>query len=277
MKPITLISAALAGFSTVLASAAHQQQFPSVRRSRLRPRAALSAPSTDDETNPPDETYNGNWAGAVLTGAGYRTVTGTITLPPLRLPPGADSNVLHAVSAWVGIDGQPPCPNAILQLGVDMYLNASEPSYSAWIEWYPNHSTYLTDFAMLPGDRVTLNLTAPSLSSAAFTLANHRTGQTDRASLTDQQPLLCGFSAEWMVEDFLGSNGVPLVDFGSVTFTGAKFATDTGVTGGVADAGLQGIREKADGPVVVECGKVGGDSVTCVYQGPGSADDVHLT
>jgi hypothetical protein len=131
MKLVALISAALAGFSTVLASPACHQKFASVRRSRLRGQAALPVPSTDD-TNPPAETYNGNWAGAVLTGAGYRTVTGTITLPPLRLPPGADSNALHAVSAWVGIDGQPACPNAILQLGVDMYLNASEPSYSAW-------------------------------------------------------------------------------------------------------------------------------------------------
>ncbi len=82
--------------------------------------------------SPPAETYDQNWAGAVLTGAGYRTVTGTVTVPSLRVPPGASSNELHAVSAWVGIDGDFACPNAMLQAGVDMYLNNSIPSYWAW-------------------------------------------------------------------------------------------------------------------------------------------------
>lgn len=82
--------------------------------------------------NPPAVTYDTNWAGAVLTGAGYRTVTGTITVPAVRLPRGTNSNALHAVSAWVGIDGERACPHAILQAGVDMFMNHSSAVYWAW-------------------------------------------------------------------------------------------------------------------------------------------------
>lgn len=109
-------------------------------------------------------------------------------------------------------------------------------------------------------------MTATSLSSATFSVTNHRTGQVDSATLADRAPMLCGLSAEWVVEDFWASNGVPLADFGSITFTGARFATDTGVTGGVEAASMDGVKETVGGKTAIECNKVGGDGVSCVYQ-----------
>ena len=117
-----------------------------IRRSRLSSRLQTLLP-TDSSAAPPTVTYNQNWAGAVLVGAGYRTVAATVTVPPVRLPPGSNSDVLHAVSAWVGIDGERACPNAILQAGVDMYMNHSIPHYWAW---YDGHHSLTSPFPSLP-------------------------------------------------------------------------------------------------------------------------------
>ncbi len=135
-------------------------------------------------------------------------------------------------------------------------------------EWYPNHSTYLHDFAIHPGDSLTLNVTATALNSALFSITNHRTGQTDSMALTEKGPLLCGLSAEWIVEDFWGTDGVPLADFGRIAFSDAAWATDTGVTGGVEAARMRGVKEAAGGRAAIECGKEGeeGDEVGCYYQ-----------
>ncbi len=96
---------------------------------------------------------------------------------------------------------------------------------------------------------------------------NNRTGQTETATLTDQTPPLCGFNAEWIVEDFWDSDGVPLVDFGSITFSDAAFTTESGTESGLDGAKMDGVKDVVDGPVVVDCGTVGGDGLTCFYRG----------
>ena len=133
-------------------------------------------------------------------------------------------------------------------------------------EWFPNRSTYLTDFVIRPGDTITMTVVATSLSSATFSITNHATGQKDTATLADQAPLLCGFNAEWIVEDFWGSDGVPLVDFGAVAFSGAVFTTDTGISGGIGGAKMYGVKEKSGGQAAIECEKLGGSGLTCEYK-----------
>lgn len=61
--------------------------------------------------------YSTNWAGAVLTGTGYKTVIGTITVPTPKIPSGGSSGTTYSASAWVGIDGD-SCQTAILQTGL---------------------------------------------------------------------------------------------------------------------------------------------------------------
>ena len=142
------------------------------------------------------------------------------------------------------------------------HANAAPPSHR--FGWFPAQSTYLTTLPILAGDTITLNVTAArSLASADFSVTNHRTGQTTHATLTDSQgaPMLCGFHAEWIVQDFWGSDGVPLVDFGSIGFGEARFGTDSGVGGGVQGAKVDGVKESAGGQVVIECGKVVGEGV----------------
>lgn len=136
------------------------------------------------------------------------------------------------------------------------------------IEWSPNRTTYLPTVSIQQGDAITLNVTAPSLSSAIFTLHNGRTRTTTVARLAaaGPAPLLCGLSAEWIVEDFWASDGVPLADFGSIAFTAAQFATNTGITGGIEGARLDAVRETPGAAPVIECGKTGGEEVVCSFR-----------
>ena len=134
MKLTAILHTALLGSAAAISSftgPSNKPSLPAVRCSRLTDRLnGVSSQAAPDDL--PGVTYSKNWAGAILTGIGYRSVTATIHVPSIRLPPGAQSDVLHAVSAWVGIDGEHACPNAILQVGVDMYMNHSDPAYWAW-------------------------------------------------------------------------------------------------------------------------------------------------
>ncbi|KAK3292438.1 peptidase A4 family-domain-containing protein [Chaetomium fimeti] len=270
MKFTAILHTVLLGLTAAFSLPTEPSNKPSlpavVRRSRFTDRLNSLSPQ-GPSADSPGVSYTQNWAGAVVTAVGYRTVAATIRVPALRLPPGAKADTPHAVSAWVGIDGEHACPNAMLQVGVDMYMNHSEPAYWAWFQWYPNLSTYLTDFAISAGDSVTMNVSASSLSAATFSITNHNTGKTGISTLADQAPLICGFSAEWIVEDFWDSDGVPLVDFGSIEFVEAMFSTDLGVTAGVEEAKLEGVKEGLAGDPVIECGKLGGDALTCSYTG----------
>jgi hypothetical protein len=81
--------------------------------------------------------YSTNWAGAVLIGSGYKSVTGTFVVPTPSTPSGGSTRTEYAASAWVGIDGE-TCQTSILQTGVDFYVEGSSVSFDAWYEWYPD-------------------------------------------------------------------------------------------------------------------------------------------
>lgn len=48
--------------------------------------------------------YSTNWAGAVLIGTGYTSVTAEIVVPTPETPSGGSSRTEYAASAWVGIE-----------------------------------------------------------------------------------------------------------------------------------------------------------------------------
>jgi hypothetical protein len=76
-------------------------------------------------SNMGDIDYTSNWAGAVLVGTGFTSVTGTFVVPtPVTEGSGA---------AWVGIDGD-TAPSAILQAGIEWTLADGVITYNAWYE-----------------------------------------------------------------------------------------------------------------------------------------------
>ncbi|KAI2463124.1 peptidase A4 family-domain-containing protein [Annulohypoxylon bovei var. microspora] len=204
--------------------------------------------------------YSSNWAGAVLIGTGYKTVTGTFTVPTPKVPSGGSSSTTYSASAWVGIDGD-TCDTAILQTGVDFTVKGSSVSFDAWYEWYPD---YAYDFSGIPikaGDTITVTVTASSKSAGSAVIENVTTGKTVTHSFSGESDALCETNAEWIVEDFeSGGSLVSFANFGTVEFTGAS------VNGGTTPSGSTIIDIQQSGKVLTDC-STSGSTVTCSYSG----------
>jgi hypothetical protein len=206
--------------------------------------------------------YSSNWAGAVLIGTGYTSVTGEFTVPTPSLPTGASRNKQYCASAWVGIDGD-TCSTAILQTGVDFCIQGSSVSFDAWYEWYPDYAYDFSDITISAGDSIRVTVDATTLTAGTASVENLTTGKTVTHTFTGGvDGDLCEYNAEWIVEDF-ESNGqlVPFADFGTVTFTSAE-ATDDGKTVGPSGATIIDIKQ---GNSVLTDVSVTDDSVTVSY------------
>ncbi|KAJ5300339.1 transcriptional regulator family: Fungal Specific TF [Penicillium atrosanguineum] len=178
--------------------------------------------------------YSNNWAGVVResppASATYSAVSATFTVPD---PTATDnSGDMQAASVWVGIDGD-TYTKAILQTGIDSYVQNGEKTYDAWYEWYPNSAENF-DIDLSAGDVIVATVKSSSPSKGVAIIENMSSGKTVTKTLTapSSDATLAGQNAEWIVEDFnAGSSQVPFAKFGTVTFTGAQAETDGGAYG----------------------------------------------
>jgi hypothetical protein len=200
--------------------------------------------------------YSSNWAGAILIGTGYKSVTGTLTVPT----PTTDGSG----AAWVGIDGD-TCDTAILQTGIDWTLSGGSITYDAWYEWYPDYSYDFSDITLSAGDTVKVTVTASSETGGKAVIENVSTGTTVTHTFSDEGSLgdLCEYNAEWIVEDYEeGSSLVSFADFGTVTFTDCS-ATDGSGTVGTSGATIIDIKQSSE--VLTSCSVPSSSEVSCTY------------
>lgn len=207
------------------------------------------------------ETYSSNWAGAVLIGAGYISVSGDVTVPVPQPPRDADPYTTYCASAWVGIDGD-TCNTAILQTGINVCIQGGNPSYSAWYEWYPDYAHDFPKIQISAGNVVKMTVDATTKSSGTATVENLSTGVSE--THTFFQGLggdLCEFNAEWIVEDFSVNSGLaPFANFGTVVFSNAV-ASDGRHTYGPSNATIMDIYQDQ----ILTSSSVTRDSVTVSY------------
>lgn len=231
---------------------------------RLQARGALSRQSIPAEKNGvllkqgsqgADVEYSKNWAGVVREqpppSATYTAVSATFTVP--RPTATDNSNELQAVSAWVGIDGD-TYTEAILQTGIDSYIQNGEESFDAWYEWYPKNAENF-DLELTAGDVIVAKVESSSPSKGVAIIENKSSGKsvTKTLSAPTTSATLAGQNAEWIVEDFnSGNTMVPLADFDRVDFTGAQAKADDGATYGVDNAALLDIQQNGDVKAHVE-------------------------
>ncbi|KAK6220571.1 hypothetical protein LQW54_002016 [Pestalotiopsis sp. IQ-011] len=202
--------------------------------------------------------YSTNWAGAVLIGTGYTSVTAEIVVPTPETPSGGSSRTEYAASAWVGIDSFP-------ETGVDFYVEGSEVAFDAWYEWYPDYAYDFSGITIAAGDTIKMTVTATSKSAGTAVIENVTKGTTVTHSFSGETDTLCETNAEWIVEDFSSGNSlVPFADFGTVTFTDASATTSSG-TVGVSDATIIDIKQSNE--VLTECSTSGSSTVICTYTG----------
>ncbi|KAJ5951606.1 Concanavalin A-like lectin/glucanases superfamily [Penicillium vulpinum] len=192
--------------------------------------------------------YSKNWAGVVRENpparATYTAVSATFTVPEPTAT--NESGEMQAVSAWVGIDGD-TYTDAILQTGIDAYIQNGQQTFDAWYEWYPLSAENF-DLQLSAGDVVVAKVETFSTSKGAAIIENKSTGQrvTKTLSAPSTSATIAGQNAEWIVEDFnTGNNMVPLANFGKVDFTGAQ-AEAGGVRYGTHDAAVLHIQQNGN-------------------------------
>lgn len=232
-----------------------------LNRLTLPPQNVTSA-DVDGPLSNANVEYSENWAGAVVISSGCTTVTGTVVVPTPEEPSGGSGSTEYAASAWVGIDGD-TCQTAILQTGIDLYIQDGQASYDAWYEWYPADAYYFDGFSLSAGDTIQMTVTASSETGGTATLENVSTGQSVSHTFSGESASLCETNAEWIVEDFSsGSSLVPFADFTTVTFTDCS-ATCGGSTVDTSGAQILDIRQ--NGEVLTDC-SASGSEVTCTYE-----------
>lgn len=163
---LTIVTSTLIYISAVLGArfteerrarwAKHETVAVTARGGSSLPRfPVINSPGTEEfeSANNTNEEFSSNWAGAVLIGSGFKSVTGTFVVPTPKAPTGGSSSTAYAASAWVGIDGD-TAQNSILQTGVDFYVQNGRVSYDAWYEWYPDYAYTFSGFAISAGDTI---------------------------------------------------------------------------------------------------------------------------
>ncbi|CEJ81739.1 hypothetical protein VHEMI01852 [[Torrubiella] hemipterigena] len=199
-----------------------------------------------------------NWAGVIKKAAGVKTVTGTMGMPTIKN--GAEDS---AVSAWVGIDGNTCSTGALLQTGVDIL---GDGTFSPWVEWYPNDLIKLTDFVVNAGDKIKMTVTATSTTAGSAKLENLTTGNSSSHDFAKGPAALCLAEADWILEDYDDDNSgkiKPLVNFGTVSFTGASASGGSDGTVG-PDKGEIITLTDSKGKAKTSC-SVKTNTVTCSY------------
>jgi len=213
---------------------------------------AAAAAAADNITN---VEYSSNWAGAVLIGTGYTSVTGTFTVPT--------PSTTGSGSAWVGIDGD-TCDTAILQTGIDWTKSGSSITYDAWYEWYPDYAYDFSGITIAAGDSIKVTVTASSDTTGTAVIENVTSGTTVTHTFTGgEDGDLCEYNAEWIVEDYEENDElVTFADFGSVEFTSCS-ATDGSGTVGTTGATILDIEQNSK--VLTDCSVPSSSEVLCTY------------
>jgi hypothetical protein len=163
----------------------------------------------------------------VDTGNTYTAASGSWTVPAVNC-----SGAVGTTSAsWVGLDGGTSSDDTdVEQIGTDSNCVIGNPSYWAWYEMAPSGPVVIgvgsQNYAVYPGDSMSASVTATG-TAGSFALKIEDNTQGWIYSTTQSNPSATGATAECM-EERPAALGLPLADFGSVTFTQCKTAVRNG-------------------------------------------------
>jgi hypothetical protein len=194
--------------------------------------AALLAPTAADAAT----TTSSNWAGYAVSkpDVKFRRVTATWVVPTATC---SASGRRRYSAAWLGLGGYHTTSSALEQIGTESDCTAKgTPSYTAWYELVPSApvDVHLT---VKPGDTVSASVTVSGATVKLY-LANRTRGTVFSKQLTAEH--IDTTSAEWIVEAPSACFGnqcetLPLANFGTTTFAGARVTSATGHQGAISD------------------------------------------
>lgn len=195
-----------------------------------------------------------NWAGYVVGGKSFSSVSGTWTVPTASADPSSDQSYS---ATWLGLGGSSNQSQALEQAGTESDYVNGQPQYSAWYELLPAGQQKL-NLTVHPGDKISTTVNVNG-TTVTVSMTDQTTGRSITKTARMSNPDTS--SAEWIVEapaaEGVGGSSqiLPLADFGKVTFTSAT-ATADGHTGGIADSNWQTtkIQLGSDGSSLVPSG-----------------------
>jgi len=151
-----------------------------------------------------------NWAGYVVSGGPFTSVSATWRVPDIR--PGTQPTEVAAM--WVGLDGRGT--STLEQIGTISGMLGGTRYYAAWFEMVPSPPVYLT-MDLKPGDRITASVTTGGDGLYRLTIVNRTNHEryTTVEHSTGAEPV----TAEVVVEAPGTIGGLaPLPDFGIAGF-----------------------------------------------------------
>ena len=131
--------------------------------------------------------------------------------------------------------------NTVEQVGTMSACVKGVPSYSAWVEYYPNPLATIYGVPVKPGDLMSAEVSYSGVLK--LSISDLTSGKSFSISLPGVQAARS--SAEWVAEDPANPQGtLPLANFGVVNFGGgssaagsADSATIDGITGPIGGFG----------------------------------------
>jgi hypothetical protein len=201
--------------------------------------AGLELFSASAETVHIPQSTSNNWAGYMVEGDKFSSVSGSWVVPSANnSTTNSTNNSGQGYSAfWVGLGGSSSKSSSLEQIGTESDYVAGQARYYAWYELVPSAAARLK-LTIGPGDHISANVSV-SGTSVTVSLSDLTTGKSATKTLNMRRPDTS--SAEWIAEapSVVAQGGsyqiLPLADFGEVTFTAAS-ATAGGHTGSIADS-----------------------------------------
>jgi hypothetical protein len=167
-----------------------------------------------------------NWSGVAVTGGTYTRATGSWVVPKVTI---TTSN--RYAADWVGIGGYNT--GDLIQSGTAEESVNHHANYYAWTEILPAPEVKINNFAVRPGDSMTVDVNQLSVGSWQITVTNHNTGIVFTKNLNYVSTYA---SAEWIHEaPTVGGTQARLA-----TTTNANF--DHGTVNGSTAIGSAGTR-----------------------------------
>ncbi len=226
-------------------------------------RTGATAAGTETDTN---------WAGGVVfapAGDSFKWLEGDWVVPNVAAP---TQNQWYYSASWIGLDGDGS--GDVCQAGVECEVyqsgSAVQKNIYPWWEWFPLPEVKITNFAVNPGDLLTMILCSASgagSTTATVYMTNRTSGVSTSFSFNAPSGTkLAGNCAEWIVEaPTVGNAQSAIADYGEVFFSVCEAVTVKGVTinGGTGD----NINMTSGGSVVSAGVLVAPTVVQCWYEG----------
>jgi hypothetical protein len=196
--------------------------------------AALAAPAGAGAVT--STATSSNWAGYAISGTGLRLrrVAGTWVQPTTAC---TATGRRRYSAAWLGLGGYHTTSRALEQIGTEADCTAAgTPSYSAWYELVPAAPVPIP-LTVRPGDTLSASVTVTGHTVKLY-FANRTRGTVFTKRLTADRVDVT--SAEWIVEAPSACfesvcAALPLADFGTTSFAGARATTALGHSGTITD------------------------------------------